>query len=360
MRVALVWCLVLFWCGNTLAAEMPPTPVSVAKAITKNVPVTLKGTGHVEALSTISMKSRIDGRLEKIFIDDGAMVKNGEQIFEIDTVPYTLDVKKAEADLKREIANAKITAELAKTSMKLLSDAIISKDKYDQDQAAADEAAAAVGVAKSNLNIAKQNLEYCKITSPINGMAGRKLLDQGSLISAYQDVLIVINDIDNIKVLFSLPAKNLKELRKYQMKGELSVSIVNPENPENILTGRIKYIGNEINSSTGMFEVQGEFDNKEQLFWPGEYVRATVTLTIRKDAVLVPHRALVNSEGQSEIVYVINNNKAESRPIKVGWRVGEEVVIVDGIKEGEEVVIDGQFKLYPEAKVKIIPESKSK
>ena len=342
---------------RVVAAEIPVMPVAVAEAQVQEVPVTLKGSGHLESFSTINIKSRVNGKLEKVLISDGAVVKEGQLLFEIDKIPYKLAVHSAEARLKREIAGSAESAEEAEIARKLYSKEVVSKEKMDQHQALAEEAEADVKVARAELETAKQNLEYCRITAPIAGMLGRKLINAGNLVSAYQDTLITLRDMNTLKVLFSLPANNLRKVSKFFGKTKLKVTVRNPEDDDRELQGEIDYIASTIDHETGMFEVQAMLGNSEHNFWPGEFVKVTVILETRPDTVVIPARALITSSENGKIVYVIKDNKAEVRKVRVGWLLEDnKAVILEGLKAGETVAIAGLFKLYPDAKVKVVSE----
>ena len=344
-----------------MAAEMPAMPVAVTQAEAKEVEVTLVGSGHLESFSTIDIKSRVNGKLEKALIADGALVQKEQLLFEIDTIPYKLAVHSAQAKLKREIAGSAESAELAEITRKLYSKEVVAKEKMDQQQALAEEAEADVDVARAEFEIAKQNLEYCRISAPISGMLGRKLINVGNLVSAYKDTLIVLKDIDTLKVLFYLPANELRRITKHFGEKKLAVIVRNQEDNGAELKGEINYIANEIDHETGMFEVQAILINAEHEFWPGEFVNVKVVLATRPDSVVIPARALITSSENEKIVYVIKDNKAEVRKVKVGWLLEDNnAVVLEGVRAGEEVAVAGLFKLYPDAKVKVVSEKNNK
>ncbi len=338
-----------------VAAEVPVMPVETVTAELRTVPVYLKGMGHLEAFSTIEVKSRIDGRLEKILCNDGAEVKKGQLLFEIDTVPYELAVRLAQANLERELAGEKDSQEIAEISRELYKKSVIAKEKMDQQAALAKEAEASVVAARAELDQAKKNLDYCRITAPITGVVGRKKINEGNLISAYQDVLITLNEINRLKVLFSLPAATLRDVRRYYEKQKLEVMITSSEFPGLSLQGIVDYAGNSIDSGTGMFELQAELDNAKHEFWPGEFVEVKLILTRKSGVVVIPERAVITGQGGKSMIYTIKDNKAELQEIKVGWELEDnELAILSGVEKDQQVVVSGVFKLYPGAQVKVV------
>lgn len=360
-KILPVLLIIISFYESSGAGEIPAMPVEVAKAVAQTIPVTLEGSGHVEAYSSIAVKSRVDGKLEKVLVEDGALVKQGEQLFEIDTVPYKLAVHKAQADLRRETATSVESGEMARISKKLYSSDVVAKEKMDQQQALAEEAMASVDAARAELETARQNLEYCKIIAPIDGILGRKLINEGNLIAAYQDVIITLDNIDKLKVLFSLPARDLRTIKKYQRGGALEVIVTSSEDQELKLEGQINFIASTIDNDTGMFEIQALLDNPQHELWPGEFVNVSVILTTRPDSIVIPQRALINGADGGKMVYIIKDNKAEPRPVKEGWELEDNrAVIMDGIKDGEVVAIGGLFKLYPGAMVKVVSDNKQK
>ncbi len=343
-----------------LAVDIPAMPIRIVQAEKKDVAVTIAGSGHIVSLAVINIKSRIDGKLNKVLIEDGAIVKEGDQLFEIDTVPFELAVNQAEADLNKAIASSTESKEMAGIARKLYSKEVIAKEKMDQKIASEKETLASVNAAQAALQTAKQNLDYCKIRAPISGMLGRKLINKGNLITSYTDVLIILNDIENLKVIFSLPAKELRRIKKYQSKAPLKIKVTSSTDENVSLEGTLNYLGNQIDYNSGMFEVQGVLKNKDFLLWPGEFVTAVITLTTRPDSIVIPARALINSTDDSKMVYVIDKDIAQPRPVKVGWVVGNQAIILEGLKAEEQVAIEGLFKLYPGAKVKIISAKEQK
>ncbi len=343
------------------AAEGPIMPVQTVTAVSKTVPVYLKGMGHLEAFSVIDIKSRIDGRLERILCSDGAEVEKGQLLFEIDTVPYKLAVRSAQANLERELAGEKDSKEVAGISSKLYQKSVIAKEKMDQEAAAAEEATASVAAARAELDQAKQNLDYCSITAPITGVVGRKKINEGNLISAYKDVLISLSEINRLKILFSLPAAVLRDVRSYYEKQKLEVVVTSSEFSGLKLEGKVDYVGNLIDTGTGMFELQAELDNAKNEFWPGEFVEVKLILTRKPGVIVIPERAVINGRGGKSMVYIIKDNKAQLQEVKVGWELdNNELTILSGIEKDQQVVVSGVFKLYPSAQVKVVTGKEQK
>ena len=346
--------IIPFALPTAAATELPPTPVKVAGVKIQDVAVNLHGVGHVQGYKEIKIKSRINGKLEKVFIEEGAEVQKGDKLFEIEKKPYILAVEQAQANLEKAIAEANEARKIANISEKLYSKEVVAKEKMEQQEAEAAELKAMVKVARAGLATARQNLSYCTITAPVTGILGKQDFYSGSLVTAYQDILITLNQINKIKINFSLPGEKLQELQKYQNKNKLTVTIHTHTSPDKKLTGELTFINNQIDPQTGMFTLQAIFENKNYTFWPGQYAHATVQLTTRKDTAIIPARCLFNGPNKTKMVYVVNpNNQVELRPLKLGWYLGEQAVILSGLKKGETVVTEGIFKLYPSASVKV-------
>ncbi len=330
-------------------------PVKVAVAERKAVPVQLQAVGTVEAYATVLIKSRVDGQLVRVHFREGQDVKKDDLLFTIDPRPYEAAVKEARARLERDAALAAKADVDARRYAELAAKNYVSSDKFEQFRANADALRATMAADRATLERALLNLEYCYIKSPMTGRTGRLLVDEGVQIKANDDKggMVEIMQIMPIYVGFAVPQQYLAEIKSYMAAGALKVEADIPESKATPEAGTLSFLDNKVNTQTGTVLLKGTFANKDRLLWPGQFVMATLTLTTRNDAVVIPSVAIqVGQDGQ--FVYVVKaDTSVESRPVVPGMSVGNHVVIEKGLAEGEQVVTEGQLRLVPGAKVQI-------
>ena len=354
-------------------------PVTVGVVVRKPMPVELHAIGTVEAYSTVIVKTQIQGELTRVFFTEGQDVKKGDPLFELDPRPYEEAVRVAEAALARDIAQQKqaeanlardvAQAEYARTQAaryaKLAAQGVVSKEQTDQmssnataleqstsaDRAAIDSSRAAVNADKAAIDTAKLNLAYCHITSPINGRTGNLLVHQGNVVKATDVNLISINQVQPIYVDCNVPGVNLAEIKRSMAAAKLKVTAI-PKDGSAPKYGQLTFVDNNIDTTTGTILLKGTFTNEDRKLWPGEFVDVVLTLRTVPNAVVVSSQAIQTGQ-QGQYVFIVNQDqRAESRPVRVAWRAGNDVVIESGLKAGERVVTDGQLRLVPGGKIK--------
>jgi multidrug efflux system membrane fusion protein len=330
-------------------------PVKVAVAEQKAVPVQLQAVGTVEAFATVSIKSRIDGQLVGVHFREGQDVKKGDLLFTIDPRPYESAIKEARARLDRDAALAGKAELDAKRYAELVAKNFVSSDKFEQFRANAEALRATVAADRAALERAQLNLDYCFIRAPMTGRTGRLLVDQGAQIKANDDKggMVEIMQIMPINVGFAVPQQHLAAIKTHMAAGPLKVAADIPESELKPEAGTLSFLDNKVNTQTGTVLLKGTFANQDRLLWPGQFVMATLTLTTRGDAVVIPSVAIqVGQDGQ--FVYVVKPDMTvESRTVAPGMSVGDGVVVDKGLAAGERVVTEGQLRLVPGAKVQI-------
>ena len=344
-------CLALSGCKEEKKeAGPPPAPVKTVTAETKDTPVMLKGMGNVKASNSVTVKSRVDGHILRIHFLDGDHVKAGQLLYTIDPETYIYQQKGAQAN----VASDRATAELAQKDYirykDLYEQQVISKDEYEQKVTAYETARKAMEADTAQADIARRNVHFTKITSPIDGVAGSTLLDEGNLVGADQDQLVIIKTIAPTDVVFSIPGSKVEMVRSHFIDDDLTVLATPPE--AEAATGRLTFVDNWINPDTGMINLKARFPNKDAKLWPGQFVTVDLILTVQKDAVRIPAQA-VQRGPKGKYVYVVEDNKAVMKPVTEGMRMGNVVVIDTGLDGSETVVIEGMIRLFPGAPVMI-------
>jgi len=345
----------LVGCAGTKAAPPPAAavPVLAAAVEQKNMPVQVHAIGTVEAYSTVSVKTQITGELTGVFFREGQDVKKGDLLFTLDKRPFEADLKRQESNLARDVAQAEMARVQAKRYAALLKEGVIAKEQYDQFQSNADALDAAVAADKAAIDNARVQVVYCSIYSPINGRTGSLIVHRGNMIKANDNpALVNINQVEPIYVTFMVPEQNLGTIKRFAGTGKLAVQAVIP-NESKPAMGRLSFIDNTVDQTTGTIKLKGEFANTDRKLWPGQFVNVSLTLNTQSNAIVVPSQAIQNGQ-QGQFVFVIKPDMTvDARPVVVNRTASGQSVVDKGLTPGERVVTDGQLKLVPGSKVEI-------
>lgn len=339
------------------AAVTNAVPVSVGEAVQKAVPLQLRAIGNVQAYSTVSIKSQVEGTLARVYFKEGQDVKKGDPIFLIDPRSYEAALRQAEANLARDTAQAANARIDERRFADLYKEGGVSQQQYDQARTNADALEATVQADKSAVEHAKLQLGYASIRSPINGRTGNLLVHEGNLVKANDadHPLVVINQVRPIYVSFSVPEQELPEIRRYMASGSLQVEAITLGGEGRRLQGDLTFVDNAVDRTTGTVELKAKFANMDNAIWPGQFVDVVLTLTTESNALVVPSQAIQTGQ-QGPYVFVVKSDlTVESRPVVVHRTLERETVIEKGLASGERVVTDGQVRLVPGAKVEIKP-----
>ena len=334
--------------------SVPAAPVKVATVTSRTMPVQVQAIGNVETISAVTIKAQISGQLTAVHFKEGEFVKKGQLLFTIDPAPFQAALRQAEGTLAKDEAqalNAKLDAERYQG---LGHEGVVSKQQVDAAMAASNAAQATVAADKAAVETAKINLEYTKIYSPINGRTGNVGVKEGNLVKANDvPILVTINQIEPIYVSYSLPEQQLAEIKKYSEEKPLTVDAA-PQGSNQHFQGRLTFIDNAVDVTTGTIKLKATFENREHVLWPGQFVDVSMTLKSQPNAIVVPTSALQTSQNGTFLYVVDQELKAQPQPVKVLWTVGDETVLSSGaVYPGQRVVTDGQLRLTPGTKVDI-------
>jgi len=350
--------LVLGGCSSrdaVQAAKPQPAaaPVKVATVESRTMPVTLQAIGNVEAISSVTIKPQISGQLMKVHFQEGDFVKKSQLLFTIDRAPFEAALRQAEATLAKDQAqtlNAKLDAQRYEG---LGREGVVSRQQVDAAQATYNAMEATVAADKAAVETARINLEYTSIYAPINGRTGNVGVKEGNLVKANDvPILVTINQIEPIYVSFSIPEQQLADVKKYMGSKTLRVEAA-PQGNGQQLDGKLTFIDNAVDLTTGTIKLKATFPNQQRTLWPGQFVDVNLTLTTLPNSLVVPSAALQTGQNGT-YVYVVNGDlTAQPQQVKIGWSVGDSTVIASGLQPGQRVVTDGQLRLTPGAKVEI-------
>jgi multidrug efflux system membrane fusion protein len=335
------------------AAGQQTMPVGVATAEKKDMPVYLSGLGSVNAFNTVSLRPRVDGQLLEVNFREGQFVNQGDLLVVIDPRPYEVALSQAQAALFRDQAQFK-DAQLNYDRFKDLyqQSGAISKQQLDTQRASADQLEGVVRADQATIDNAKLNLVYCRVTAPINGRIGLRLIDQGNMVHATDaNPLLVITQLQPISVIFTLPEDQLQTVAQHMRGQTLEVDAYSRDDRNKLTTGKLVTIDNQIDQTTGTGKLKAVFDNKDQSLWPNQFVNIRLLLETRKNSTVIPAVAIQRGP-QGPYVFTVKPDKTvEVRQVTIALTQNNAVAISNGVVPGEVVVIDGQDKLQPKMKV---------
>jgi multidrug efflux system membrane fusion protein len=336
------------------ASTAPAVPVSVANVAQQSVPVRIQAIGNVEAYATVALKARVDGQIVEVSFKEGQQVKKGAALFKIDSRPFEATLRQAEANLMRDTAQKEQTRSQERRYQELLQKNFVSKEAYAQFRTNADSAEASALASKAAVENARLQLEYCTIHSPIDGFVGKVMLQMGNMVKANDiNPLVIINQVRPIFVNFAVPEQHLPAIRGYMAKGQLSVEALPPNSNKTAVTGTLSFIDNAVDTTTGTIKMKAVFPNKDSALWPGQFVGTSLKLYDQKEALVVPSQA-VQTGPKGQFVYLIKPDMtAEARMVVVDRTDGDDAIIAKGLQKGETVVVKGQLRLAPGARVAI-------
>lgn len=386
-------------CANKAAQQdfaRPPAPVSVTAAVAQDVPTYLDAIGKTVAREVVSIQPQVSGRITKIHFADGADVKKGAMLFTIDTRPFEANLrqaqanvskdgalkKQAEANLAREIAQAKWGQVQVNRYRTLVEQGVVSREQYEELRANQDSLNANVGSARAAVNSADETikvdtaavesarvqLSYCFIRAPIDGRAGQRLVDVGNVVNPgggsgnssssgdtqnNGNALLVIERLDPIYADFTISQDKLVEVQQQMRAGRLRAEVRLPDTADEPVIGQLTFLNNAVQEATGTVNLRATIPNVGHKFWPGRFVNIRLVLNTIHQAVLVPASAPQMSANGSFVYVVKQDSSAEQRPVSLGQRQGDLIVVESGVAAGEQVVTNGQLGVTPGGKVLI-------
>lgn len=332
----------------------PPVPVITAVVGEEDVPVYLSGIGNVSPVYSVTVKVRVDGQLDKVTFIEGQTVKAGDLLAQIDPRPYQSQLQQAQAQKSRDevlLKNAQL--DLERYTLLWQQDSV-SRQVYDTQRANVEQLKATVQADQALVDTAKLQLEYTSVRAPISGRTGARLVDPGNIVRAADSSgLVVINQIDPIAVVFTLPEDKFQTVNQTarNSKNQLAVHAYAREDATLLGSGRLTLINNQIDTATGTVQFKAVFPNNAQKLWPGQYVNAQIVLGNRRKALTVA-ASVVQRGPNGLFAYAVNADETVSmQPLKIAYMQEGKAVVEDGLTAGARVVVDGQYKLKPGSRI---------
>ena len=346
--------------GDTEKSKLRPVPVRVAVARTGPVATYLEGVGTVKARSTVAIKSRIEGQITEAMVREGQTVHKGDVLFRLDPRPLKAKVKEVQAILARsQASHDKAIADVKRLS-NLSAKGYSPQTLVEEAKTQVDILAATVRASAAEVELAQLNLDYATIASPIDGRVGRILITPGNVVKPNDtQPLLIITETKPVYVSFGVPEQNIDIIRARMAEAELLVAVSTQASPAPVATGRLFFINNQVDTTTGTIELLAQFDNVDERLIPGQFIRARIHLSTVENAVLSPRRAVQINQNGHYLWVVLQNDTVEQRSIVTGPDSDDNISILKGLAPGERVVTDGQLKLFLGAKVQINDEAES-
>jgi multidrug efflux system membrane fusion protein len=308
--------------------------------------------GTVEASSSVAVRSQITGELTSVRFKEGDDVTQGQVLFTLDRRPLEAALKQAEANLARDLAQAANARAQAQRAQELASRGIATREQVDTSNTAVAALEATVGADRAAVENATVQLQYATIVAPLSGRTGALMADPGNLVRANDATpLVVINQVSPVRVAFGIPERQLTLLKKHLDQGALRVEARAPGDDEHVSEGRISFVDNAVDHTTGTIRIKGTFANADRRLWPGQFVNVVTVLTTDPNATVVPSMAVQTGPQGTYVFAVKPDQTVEIRPVVVARTSGSETVIEQGVQDGETVVTDGQVRLVPGSRI---------
>ncbi len=336
------------------AAAAHPVPVLSARALRRDVPRLVDGLGVVAAYDTAVVHSRVDGELERVGFEEGQFVREGDFLAQLDPRPFRIALAQARASLAKDRATLRNGRLNWRRNRELLRRRLVSTQTVTDLRAQVDEFEAQIRVDEAAVASARLNLVYARISSPIDGVTGVRLIDPGNVVHASDPSgIVVVARVDPAAIYVSIPEDVLPEVVAQGARAPLRVLARSRDDRIDYGEGRVAVLDNQVNQATGTLRLKAIFPNPDRLLWPAQFVKVQVELGVLRGAVVVPSGALQRGP-EGAFVYVVRQDQTvEMRRVEPGPAVGGSTVIGRGLAPGEEVVTEGQLRLKPGSRVTV-------
>src|SRR5271165_1602152 len=340
--------LAIAGCGEKQIANAPPAPknVLVTKVQAMDVPVQLREFGRLSSPESVNVQPQVSGRITEVHFVEGQEVKKGDLLFVIDPRPFQADLEQSQGQFKSDQAQLALDQRNLQRDEQIGKQRFVSEQAIDTDRAQVENFQGAVAKDQASIDLAKLNLEYCYVRSPSDGRTGRRLVDPGNYVATGGATLVNIQLQDPVYVDFTISENDLAQLRENMGQGNtMKVDLATPSRPDIVKTGKLSFLDNSVSTQSGTALLRATIPNKDRYLWPGQYVNVTLTIQILKEASVVPSQT-VQMGGKGTYLFAVKpDNTVEQRPVSQGVRYQDLVVVSEGVKPGETVVVEGQLAL---------------
>jgi len=330
----------------------PPVPVTVTEAARRDFSIYLRGIGTVQAYNTVTVKSRVDGELQQVLFREGQDVRVGDLLAQIDPRPFEVMLRQAEAAKARDLAQLDTATRDFARSEALVDRGFATRQTYDTQRNSIAQLQAALLADEAAIDSAKLQLGYARITSPLDGRTGVRLVDAGNMIRASDaGGLVSITQLQPISVLFTLP-QELFGTTATAMRGTALTALAYAQDNKRLLaSGKLQLIDNAVDPATGTIRLKADFPNEDEALWPGQFINVRLVLETRKDGLVIAGAAVQRNQDGSYAWVIRPDGTAEVRSIKITTIQDDDALVSGGLAPGDRVVTSGQSRLRPGAKV---------
>jgi multidrug efflux system membrane fusion protein len=336
------------------AQQARAVPVVAAAVARRDVPIYLEGLGSVTAFKTVTVKAQVDGRLDQVLFREGQAVRRGQVLAQIDPRPFESQLHQAEGALARDEAQLQNARLNVARDRQLVAEKLIAQQQLDTDVALAGQLEGAVRIDRAAIETARLNLEYARITSPLDGVTGIRLVDPGNVVHpSDQNGIVLITQLDPIAVLFTLPQDQLTPVLQELQQHPLAVEVYSRDGSTSLGQGQLALVDNQINQTTSTIRLKAIVPNPRHLLWPNQFVNARLHLTTRAGALVMPATAIQRGPAGTFVYVVAADGTAAPRAVQLAGAQGDLALVGSGLQEGERVVVDGQNQLRPGSKVAV-------
>jgi membrane fusion protein, multidrug efflux system len=334
------------------AGGAPAVPVTEGRAETRDVPIWLSGIGSVQPLNTVTVKMRVDGQLDRVAFTEGQDVHKGDVLAQIDPRSFRAQLKQAQANKAKDeaqLANARLDLD---RSTRLEAKGAASKQSLDTQRAQVAALEATIEADQAAIELAQLQVEFSTITAPLSGRTGLRLVDPGTVVHASDaNGLVTITQMQPIAVLFSVSQDELPDVLAAMARGEPVVVAYSRDGERPLATGKLVFADSQVDQGTGHVKLKALFDNSDRALWPGEFVDARAQVATVNAAIIVPARAVERGQNGTYVFRIKPDDTVEVCPVTVGHVAEGTAIITDGLAPGDRIVVDGQYRLQPGARV---------
>jgi multidrug efflux system membrane fusion protein len=344
--------------NNPANQASQPVPVTAGKVVARDVPLYLSGIGTVQALNTVTVRARVDGELMNVIFQEGQDVKKGDPLAQIDPRPYQAALDNAVANLAKDqaaLANAKRDlTRYQDTAAKGYS----SRQQLETQMSAVDSAAATIQADNAMIENARVQLGYTNIASPLDGVTGIRLVDQGNIVHAADTTgLVVITQVQPISAIFTLPEEDLPKVMAAHAEGPLTVTAFGSDGATELGQGTLELVDNQIDPTTSTVRLKARFPNDRRTLWPGQFVNVRLQVGQVRGGLIVSSRAIQRGPKGLFAFVIKPDNRVETRLVETGQEQDGRILVTKGLTAGERVVVDGQMRLGPQSMVQPVDEA---
>lgn len=336
-------------------------PVQTAVAEKKDVPIWLEGLGTVAAFQQVTVRPQVDGRLDKVLFAEGQPVKRGEILAQIDPRPFMVQLHQAQGALARDRAQLETVRKNLERYQSLRAQQLVAQQQVEEITGQLGALEGAVRIDQAQVESAQLQLDYAQVKSPLDGIAGVRLVDAGNIVKANDPTgLVVITAIDPAAVLFTVPQDRLPVVAAALARGDIPVEVWNRDGTQKLATGKLAVLDNQVNQTTSTLRLKALAPNPSRVLWPNAFVKARMLAETRTDALVIPAVAIQRGP-QGSFVYVVGPDKtAVMKPVTVGLLTADVAIIEQGLAGGEAVVTEGQNQLRPGGRVEPVTKAAGK